>query len=842
MSVSPAEELPSDSANTGGGEHDTSLDELAELFQLDAVTFDAQAQQQDKQEADKSGSTRWQEIETRLIDESAQETLEGREIAQKLYVLLSQEGDHTHEVAQILGDGDDAMAAVVQNATNGGFTGTLESISRYSDRYEENGSHDIFKAIPPGKYVFGEGERRKQDQTKFTRAQGIVLGLAEQALDSGNIPAAIVAMDHSRVKSVFTYKPSWLTRKLAATVSKANLQDRGTRQEILKLQDVGFGVIVDDLPDMKKKPPEEKTERDHILLVVGEAKQLENLQIEADRLAEQKAKYERELRESMERHFDQAAQEGEEDFSTNRTLDRGYSVRLSQNNLQYRVIESCMRDREFTEMTKVSQPGGPEGYLNLLGRIVQEPAIIERMVDIYSEKMYSDVGGRSKNDYEQANEMEKFRDHVRSLAMTEIYGRAFGFMRGLICFDNNTVDRGQMGLNSEQRAAYVTTCMEIMGQGVFLQGVMLGKVPITPDQTRIRSRMVDFRKDPLTMEQRRIRDGNRNDRSNEHFRALAAQHSEFLTGMAPLMMTADVNVLEHKRLVMEEKVNAERKKETKRQELRNSVAEMRTNLSSVRDSLEELHDDEVLVYEVDDYERMDENEVIPRFITISTLDMSPDDMKAQKNAKPTIAISVIAGKTDSLTKNIQAKEAELHEATGNTRALREEIARLKLEHELTVALGSRLALTQLNNPQFAKFKEFGVALKLTKGRRAQIHHEAFKNIPDQNPPTSSAVSSEIKQSLASITEPVSEYQQKTKKPTLAELRQRLDELEGKEDILTVERELSVLHGDIFARKAEATQAAKSVKDKLSQQVTALASRILKRKLQNYLESQQRVYF
>ncbi len=782
---------------------ETKSDELADFFGVGETGVTKPEQiLADVQEAKKDGFARKTEVNQAVADAENQTTKTGRELGGVLVKGLSGEVESAR-VALVLGE---AMAENLQAAESSDVGAVIKFLSGEL-RQLDGGSQDIFRNLREGETTAAIGIQRRTDQQLVVTLKSTLLGMSEASFKDGDFEHGLAALQAARVDMI-SAEPTWMVQTMAEAVAKADLEKPEVRAVLLKIVESRLlGTTSDMEAKIAEKSAEELSGRE-VVLKKGLEAQAINQKVEAEeREAKLQAEYAERIKSAWDRKITQAVADGKSSFKEFFEGGNSYMVRFKDYGEGSSHLSNLMKDwKTSAEVTGDHQLGGVNGYLQVLENIMETPGYLDKFVARGAEQFGSDLGGKSKTEYEHAGKLPEWNEHIRRQILTEIHGNALGILQGAIEYEGR-------GINDQLRAQILRKSLEVLGRGQALEGLVAGKGELTSEQALVRKILLEYIKNPVAGQEKWA----------EQDSGLAERRLSRLRSLRDLASQADISLIQRQeeakkmaRLKLEEEGR-------RRAELEDQVGKSQEHLRAIDDAEEKMLDARAQGVRI---EQLNNEVNLEDYLKIDRRD---------KDSPPSIDISVDAAKVKQVTQRIKELKTAL-EKNPHIRELRDELAAHEVDNKLFVQLSEWV--NRVNRPEYRRtFTESG----LFKKPKGSILLTAFDGVPDPGPDVVwNDYQTDVNGAIQQVEEASSPH--KPKKKSLQELHDEVTAQAGAKNILEIAVQVSQTEEELRNRQVEAKRAADTLAQRAEKAIVGLAKDFVKSRLAIQLGSERRLSY
>ncbi len=779
-------------------------DELADFFGVGEKEVTKPEQiLADVQEAKKDGFARRTEVNKAVADPEHAATKQGRELGGALVKGLTGEVEPAR-VNLVLGETTAQRLQTAEAADVGAVIKVLGGELRELD----GGSRDIFKNLRDEEATAAIGVQRRADQQRVTTLKSTLLGMSETSFKDGDYEHGLAALQAARVDMI-SAEPAWVVQTMAEAVAKADLEKPEVRTALVKIIDsYVLGTTMDMETKVTEKPVEELSGQEVVLKKGLEARAI-NQKIEAaEREAKLQAEYEERMKTVWDRKISQAANDGKSSFKEHFEGGNNYVARFKDHGEGSAHLADITKDWKLSaEVTGDQRLGGVTGYLQVLENMMDTPGYLDKVVARGAERFYSDLGGKSKTEYEHAGKMTEWSEHIRRQVLSEIHGNALGILQGAIEYDGR-------GMNDQLRAQILRKSLEVLGRGRALEGLVAGKGELTLEQALVRKALLEYIKNPIA----------RQEKWAEQDPTLAERRLGRLRSLKDIASQADIAVVQRQedaRKMAKLKLEEEEKR---RGELKRQVSKSQEHLRVIDDAKEKMFDTRAKGARI---EQLNNEANLEDYLKIDRRD---------KESPPRVNISVDPAKEKQVAQRVKELKAAMEKDPHN-RELRDELSAREVDARFFVEL--REWATRVNGPQHKRtFTESGM-FKKPKG---SILVTAFDGIPNPEPDVVwYGYKTDVSGAIQQIEEASPKYQE-PKKKGLQELRDELTAQAGAENILEIAVQVGQTERELRDRQADAKRAVDTLAQRADKAIVGLARDFVKSRLETQLRSEHRISY
>ena len=464
------------------------VDELASFFDIDDESegFDPEKDIEMAKEAGKSLSERTEEITKSLANEEDERVVRGRKIGRLL--AEGRDIDESHFAGLLPGE-------VGPERISGGAEEKLAYlVSARDSLLDSEGRRSITKILKPDELTATEGNRRREGQESLVVLEAALLEASITELDKGNLVEGIENL--KRAKPGWIEPPKWFNQPLEKAIEAVDLENEEERQ-VLSEQVAKYYTWLSLDPDAKtaiekgEGSVEPRKAMEKMYAKALEAKQIEDRLETERRVQAEKEKYEKAMIESTEKVMENAMKLTRE-IVAKKGLDRYGQHEIQVSFFDYNSGEQILADwskagvdRDKLFGSGYAKKAGVEGRVDVIGRAWLDEDIRSKLVNHAVEKMYSDHGSRSKTDYEEAGEMEKWRGLWEKELEAEVKGQSMGVLLGLMEQPERWNDVNEKTMKQ---------VLKILGEGEVFNKLILGKGELSEVDERLRAMLLEFLK------------------------------------------------------------------------------------------------------------------------------------------------------------------------------------------------------------------------------------------------------------------------------------------------------------------------------------------------------------
>ncbi len=799
--------LPAESEPAKAQQAPSQPDELAQFFVTPAdVSTDKATAGADKPvvvdadliaEAQKDASTRQAEITAALADHEGSEVAPCIEFGQNM---LAQSADSR------FGDAQNILGATVNTALQHTEQETLDDAIRIIGERIDNLSHgqdNIFRPVDDKADLQNEGTRRRAGQRELQNLRAVTLGLSTRAFETGDYHRGINALQASGVGNVVDGAPGWYYDQVADALASANLDDPAVRAEVLRIEARGMcGFTAEDRKQVASGEPTNSVQR--IAQVAVKARDIQTR--EDTRIAQEQAEhaYQTRLSEAWNEKMNDSVDDGERQFAEHLRSGRDYQVRFASYGRGSSMLHLISSEyRLFNEVAEIDgrRAGGAMGYVETLGRMMDTPGFMDKAVKLLSEKVFSDLGGRMKSDYEGAGSIADWESHLQQQVMSEIYGNLFGCLRGAIQMQESQ----GWGPTSDM---LINRILMVAGRGQ-AESMLLSDKGLSREQVQFRNALAEYMKSLKVVE---------SDPSTH-------RNTEYLKKAQGLRTQAHKADGDFKAEEMRKAEAARRKleaEETERQGLAGKAKESKAKLDSIREKREKMLDARVR----GDRCRALEDAKAEDYVRV---------VEGKDGKTPIVTVTINEERRRALTERRQRVDAGLQQAglaPERRRELRDEQAECDIESQFIQRI--ERSLPQLNASEHRRQKP---AKGIMPRQVGAIASDAFERVANVERRTYEIIGSNwsgvINQAMEEIDRPRATTSIKSL-GTISDLSSMVDAQIGASDPLAMRSEILSVADDILRRDVQAGSTLRELDGKVSQALEASARVFIKETLNNYL--------
>lgn len=774
-------------------------DELANFFGLEDSDGAGTAQiLADVLDAKKDGATRRDEVNKAVADPENAMTKQGRELGGALAASLPVEVGLAR-VALVLGE---ATAERLKGIEVTDVSVVIRALGGELSELD-GGQRDIFKNLPEEQILATVGVQRRADQQRVTVLKATLLGLSEGAFQTGDFVQGLSALQAARVNMV-SAEPTWMVQSMAEAVEKADLENSDVREALVSVIETRvLGTTRDMEAEVVTKPVEELSWQEKILRKAVEARAI-NLRIEAEaQQAILKAEYDGRMKREWDRKMGLAVTDGRDSFHEHFRGGSNYVARFKVGEGSGGLADFCSDWSVSAEMTQSHQLGGISGYLQILENFM-EPGNLDKVVARQAERTYSDLGGKSKRDYEQAGNAQEWDEHIRHQILTEIHGNALGILEGAIEWDDQF-------MTDQMRAQILRKSLEVLGHGQAIK-FLAGEGELTPEQVLVRKSLFEYVKNPVAGQEKQA----------SQDPDLITRRLARLKNLKDLAVQADIAVAQRIKEAAEA-AQRDRDAQARREgELAKLVDISKEHLRVIEEETEKIRDTQAKGARI---QEINQTANIEDYLRLDRRD---------SESMPRIDISIDRDKLDQANRQVKELKQAL-EADPHNRELRDKLATSEVDVRLFSEL--RDLVTFVNRDEFKrKFKKTGMFQK----ERGAISVDAFYKSPgaedDIHWPSSKRDIDDSLQQLESASKP----HESPTRMSLTDLRVQVATQEKDDTKQVIETDIRQTEKALGDRENEYRKLEKTFALRAERVTKGIARDIVKRRLNELLQSEFRI--
>lgn len=784
---------------------ETGSDELSAFFEVDGSEATRPEQiLADVQEAKKDGFARRAEVNKAVADPENPTTKQGRKLGGMLVEGLAGEIELTR-VSQVFGE---KTVARLQEAEATDVDAVIKILKTELQELDTGGRGDIFRILQDDEATAAMGVQRRADQQQIMGLKSTLLGISEKAFETGDLGRGLAALQAARVDMI-SAEPTWIVGTMAEAVGKADLEKPDVRETLVRILDsYVLGTTTDMETKVATKPVEELSGIEIVLKKGLEARGI-NQRVEAEqRETKLKNEYNERMKAAWDKKMSQAISDGRDSFKEHFEHGDSYQARFKDYGEGSAHLAGLMKDWQLsTEVTGNHRLGGISGYLQVLENITETPGYMDKFVAKSAEQFYSDLGGKSKSEYEREEKMTEWNDHIRRQILTEIHGNALGILQGAIEYEGR-------GVNDQVRAQILRRSLEVLGHGHALEGLIVGRGNLTPEQVLVRKALLEYIKNPIAGQEKWA----------EQDQGLANRRLARLKGLKDIASQADIAVVQRQETTRE-LVRLKRKEEDKRQgELKGQIVKSQEHLLVIDEAKEKMLDTlarGTRIQQLSDTPNLEES------LTINRKD---------KDSPPTVDISLNGGKERQVAQHVRELKEALEKDPHN-RKLRDELAAGMVDARLLVEMKDWVS--RINSPANKRtFTQTG----LFKRPQGSILVTGFDAIPDPGPDVVwSGYRSDVEKTIRQLEEVNPQYKE-PKKKSITELRQEVASQTQAENVLDNAAQIAQTEKALFDLENDAKKAETILALRAERTLVDLARDFVKNRLQMLLMSEHRLSY
>jgi hypothetical protein len=425
------------------------------------------------------------EINTAMMDEAGTAVTTGKSWAEKVIAAEISDTATLSEMEAAVGD------------WVGGLSGTdpagrVRIICEQIDRFH-GGDADIFKPASTGGRTVAEGERRQRGQSQAVLLQSAALQAGRQLIQNSDMVTGLQAISGARLTA--TERPGWIVEELTSAVATVSVDENNGRQALIAmiplLENMG---ILKKTESASSSPPKygagSSEEAISLKVNAARAKQQE-IDAEVRKVAEA-AKYLEKMAEAQAVYFNGSLKDGrafaEHCFVTNYGNKPDFQrVVITHSGL----VTAVLNDRQLKDRLEsgLRTYYGVGGAVEMLGKLLVDPAIREKAVKLLDGVLTADAGGMSRADYGTAGKLDEWRAYVGETLETETAALLVGMWED--AFSRQTVGQGYSSgiLSEEDRSRVLGECYQAIGRGEMVNILIKGSGELSG---LIRKEMLEF--------------------------------------------------------------------------------------------------------------------------------------------------------------------------------------------------------------------------------------------------------------------------------------------------------------------------------------------------------------